>query len=705
MKNFRKALSTLVALIFLSTNAAFAADEEQMQVTGNAGEGQEAAQYLNGKIQAGYHVPTFVQIDRTQKERVDRRNGVEHMVTSAHRAGPEAHLEIINQKQELDYNAQVLQAEINYRFSQVTQVADTNFANRYIPYADGKIEYFKNGLVDKIENERVVDELGNVSRKNTYNMNYYENRLLSGYESDTFNAAGIKTHERLYGLRYTADSVYYGTLDTKANQLRIDYYIDQSVELPSGSTWTVTTTTDEGTTTETKTLDEPTVWNRSIHWSTGDEHYDGKFLRLFSETIHDNLYGNHEFTQSNIEYATLDPRKTSSFHEAGTKNGIDYSKDRYDITYNGKLQVLSYTDDLYETRPSDNADGKADSHTITKVTNEYAANTFHPDDIDDQDPDYLTRMTATSVKTDSDGTYKGTESNPAVSVTDYTYNDENELIKVFTLDTFTGGNTDDSSTYAGSTTTDYLLDTPLFYGTPVANRSITTSNSKNPTTARDADGNPIFSQKQETSTMDYVRDQYGLLRDAVDNGNFIGDNGYDDNITWGLTHNQYAIVFQDPKLLNSQTVTYSGTVNGSETGINWSSRLTKAHYALDENGLVVLSSGNDKTSIDETTVGYEDGRGYYITKTPDPENLAAITDTDLREEVAATLKTKNITTSTDAFEIIHNKLKQKVNLSYTQEGATEEGAADWAQQHNIVKPWSDKEFNDIRVQYQQTFVK
>ena len=253
-----------------------------------------------------------------------------------------------------------------------------------------------------------------------------------------------------------------------------------------------------------------------------------------------------------------------------------------------------------------------------------------------------------------------------------------------------------------------MLDTPLFFGTPVANRSVTTNDSKTPTTDRDDDNNQIYAQRHETSTMDYIRDQYGLLRAAVDNGNFIGDNGYngeDGNLYWGLTHNQYAIVFQEPKLLDSRTVTYSGTFTGDDPGINWSSKTTKAHYALDSNGLVVLSSGGDKTTIDETTIGYEDGRGYYITKTADPENLAAITDTDLREKVAATLKTKDITKSTDAFEIIHNKLKQTVNMGYTDEGATEKGASDWAQQHTIVKPWSDKEFNDIKAQYQQTFVK
>ena len=705
MKNFRKALSTLVALVFLSSNTAFAADEEQMQINGNAGEGQEAAQYLNGKIQAGYHVPTFVQIDRTQKERVDRRNGVEHMVVSSHRANPEAQMEILNQKQELDYNAAVLQTEINYRFGQATKIADTHFMNRYVPSEDGKIERFQNGLLVQVDNERVVDEYGHESRKFTYNMKYYDNRMLESYEANTFNAAGVKTHERLFGIKYTPDSVYYGNFKTKADQLRTEYYLETSVDMPeTGKNWT-----------------------RMIHWKTNPSDYTGKFLTSFSESIQDNLYGNHEFTQTDIQYETTDPRKVSGFHEEGYRftnsiaDAVYYTKNRSETTYNNKMQVLHYKEDTSEARNKSDLEAGAtpDSRTITDVTNTYILNTFHTNYDDATDLDNLSQTIIKSYTMEADHSWYGSAAKPAVSTTTYTYNElpgnRRECTGATSIDTGFGGD-EDNQIYEKSAVSSYDAYTKLHYGTPVLTKTVTTTNTYTKakvdnTSNKTSDlkaypfdpkefvpGEVLDQKKVELkgyggikhaiSTMDYNRDQYGLLDEKnapQEKGQFWGHYGYADTFYWGTTSTSFAVINQQAKQKDSETLTNfqpNAKVEGSE--VNWSQSRISSHYVYDANGNIVLANGSDKSYIKETTIGYENGRGAYKSETYDVDNPQAVLNGGVPAKLQAELDEHNVKTSTDAYELNHGKLKQIANLIYTIEGSKYTEALS-----TVKRPWED----------------
>lgn len=671
MKLLRKAAHILAAASILANGPVFAAGEEQMQVTGAVGEGQEASQYLNGKIQAGYFVPTFVQIDRVQAQRVDRRNGVEHMLVSSYKADDAATANIVTDRIQHDYNAQTLAAEMAQRAAETVRVADANSMNRYRPYEDGKIEYYQDGLVARIDNERVTDEFGNISRKNSYNFTYNDKRMLTGYEAMTTNAAGVSTYERLFGVTYTANSVYWGNYNTDADQLRLSYGLQVRDALGN---------------------------NRLMHWNTAEENYIDKFLYAFSETIDDDLYGHQEFTQTDIRYETGDPRQVTGFHEEGVRNGLIYTKDRSGVRYNLKNQVLGYHEETKEGW--DGVEGEAwDSLIITDTEYSYTPWNYRPDDSNDTDPDRLSGIISKSVRTDSDKSWKGTAEDPATAVTTYTYNKDMKLIDASTVENFVAGD-EFNNLSSGTTRTYYGLDFSMYYGTPIVTRTETATESfdrpaaapnrenfKNP---QDYDNrynsglvpdiivkyaanggpnnsaayNPAFSpRKHEESTVNYIRNSYGILTGASDTTTFVGDNGYSDNIYWGTSSNQYSILFQEPRVSTS-TVTRNTQLENDD----WSSTTLTTKYNYDANGKLVLSGSNGESGSSETTVGYTQGSGYFTT-TNDPEKP-------------------------NTYQVIHGKLKETTGAKKTVTNATE-----------ITKPFTNRDFQTALDEYAQFILK
>jgi hypothetical protein len=124
----------------------------------------------------------------------------------------------------------------------------------YIKYDNGKVVWLKDGLAVKILNEPIVDPQGNVSMRNTYNMEYNTKRLLTSYESDTTDPQGNITHVKWNGGTYTNDSVFYADSTTHANKNLISYQQETTDSLGNVS---------------------KTDWNNA--------HYDGKLLIDYQE--------------------------------------------------------------------------------------------------------------------------------------------------------------------------------------------------------------------------------------------------------------------------------------------------------------------------------------------------------------------------------------------------------------------------------------
>jgi len=301
--------------------------------------------YLNGKILSGYYVDLFSRADLRQKERVSKRNQVEEILNYSYQAGPESANGTFDAKNTRSYNSYGLKMEIARQRQQREQVASAQTEFNYIRNTDGKVSYFKDGLTTRIENERITDEFGNVSAiKNTRNMQYNDKRLLIGYDADVMDKLGNTSKVTWYGVKYTPDSVFYGSSETRANKNISEYYLKE-VD-PAGN---ATETHFYGTA------------------------FEGKFLRAFSQTVEDTIRGKASFNRSNIQYS--DPNHVTGYHEEGT--GTDnkaYTSDRTNMAYDDD-RLSSYDEVTYTTQ----VDGLKQKTTVNAKFTYKDTNQFGPD--------------------------------------------------------------------------------------------------------------------------------------------------------------------------------------------------------------------------------------------------------------------------------------------------------------------------------------
>ncbi|MFH0913017.1 MAG: hypothetical protein V1884_01875 [Candidatus Omnitrophota bacterium] len=346
--------------------------------------------YILQKTQNGYYVDIFTRIDLRQKERVSKRNQVEEILGYSYQATPIAANGIVSAEYQQKYNIDDVKRVIIQTRQERNKVASANYASgyTYLPYSDGKIEYFKDGLAIRIENERVVDEFGNVSHKNTYNMQYSDKRLLTSYEASLKDILGNITKLSWSGT-YTADSVFYGGPNTKANK-NINGYTLKEID-SAGNV-------------------------KATRWDALS--YEGKLLCAFSQTIEDSVYGKASFTRSKITYAGNDPAQMTSYHEEGIgTDNLAYTLDRTDIAYNGKGQVAAYHEEITTTQ----VDGKQ-VKTKTDAQFKYLdlGNNFGPDV--EPDPDRLLETIMTTTTENPDGSSRIDTAN-----TTYHYNAAGQL--------------------------------------------------------------------------------------------------------------------------------------------------------------------------------------------------------------------------------------------------------------------------------------
>jgi len=359
-------------------------------------------EYLNNKIQNGYYVEVFTDLEGRQEERVNKRNQIKELVSHSYQANYDSAYGILKANYLISQNAQ----EINWTIQQNQNRSEENASNltefKYIKYSDGKIVNFKEGLPSSIENERVVDEFGNLSIKHTYNMKYNFERLLTCYEADLKDNLGNITHIFCYGITYSPDSVFYGGYDTSANKNETEKYIK---EIDSAGNVRLT------------------------HWKALS--YDGKLLRAFSQEIEDSIYGKTSFIRSNIKYENNNYRRISSYHEEGVgANGLAFETRRNINAYNDKDQEIEFD----EETTIFNEDGTIRELIKTTGKLEYipAINTFGPD-VETPALDILSASTITTSVISPDGSTR-TET----LITKYDYDKNQKLISASGESVFRG---------------------------------------------------------------------------------------------------------------------------------------------------------------------------------------------------------------------------------------------------------------------------
>jgi len=394
-------------------------------------------EYLSNKVQNGYYVETFTKIDMSQKERVNKRNQIEQILGFSSQAMPESSYTIYTREAEHRDESDNLRTEIDKQRQQREKTASAEGEFSYISYSDGKKDFFKDGLLSRTDNERLVDEYGNVSLKNTRNMRYNDNRLLIGYEATLKDNLGNTSQLDWFGATYTADSLFYGNYETNANKNLVEYYLKET-----DSAGNVKLTHFDGA------------------------NFEGKLLRAFHQRIEDSIYGTADFTRSDIKYENGNSKHISAYHEEGIgTDNLAYTLDRNNITYAAKDQLAGYHEEAYVTQ----IDGLK-SKTISDVLFKYLSveTPFGADA--EADPDRLLESIVTTTVENPDGS-KRTEN----TTTKYDYDSDKTLIGATAKGDFNGqekkwweDNTlKDGHTYSGSQEIQY----EILYGKPMTKQT------------------------------------------------------------------------------------------------------------------------------------------------------------------------------------------------------------------------------------------
>ena len=397
-----------------------AALPQQIRDITGIGTGASSWDYLSQKITYGYFVEVYSHFDALAKAKVDKRNGVEDLIISSYKTDNNANIAIADVKFNQDYSQHVMVTEFAQLAARGTQITNTYTMNTYIPHSDGSVDFFQDGLLARVDNQRSVDEVGNVSFKNLYNFVYDQGRrLMMSHEYDRTDHMGNKTHGT-FSCTYTGDSVFYGTDQTNANKNYASY-----------------------TTTETDHTGRPITTT----WTPGT--YEGKYLRDFTQTTVDAIPGKETGTSTlhryNIQYSA--PGQMVSYYEDGVmvhvegEDGTDvdktYTLSRSNITYGSRGQITGYDDIRREMGADGNTDVSTWTTTTSHVTIEYidTPNQFGNDV--EPEASRIKKQTVASKIENTDGSYRN-----ETSVIEYNYDANYKLVGVSGTSTFNGLSSD-----------------------------------------------------------------------------------------------------------------------------------------------------------------------------------------------------------------------------------------------------------------------
>lgn len=361
--------------------------------------------YLEERVVEGYNIEDFERIETINKERVDKRNQIEKLLSSAQNTLPYSFSTIRGLQRETLSNFDNFNREIILRKNQAKQILSRISDFKYIPYSDGSKVYFRNRLTSRIENERIVDEFGNVSYKNTYDMKYNEKGLLISYKADITDKLGNINHIEWSGAKYTPDSVMYGGPDTNANKNILEYRIKE--------------TDSAGNIVET-------------YWQTSG--YEDKLPTEVQMRIIDSVYGERQFIRYNLVYDGNRTDRVISYYEEGTDtNGLRYELKRIHTSYTEKTE-LNQVKSYLEVKTVYNEDGTVREKITTEAnfTYEPVPNQFGPD-VKNPDPDRLLKSVITVTTESTDGA-KRTET----TTTNYEYDTNNRLVNAYGYSGFIG---------------------------------------------------------------------------------------------------------------------------------------------------------------------------------------------------------------------------------------------------------------------------
>ncbi|MBU4589887.1 MAG: hypothetical protein KKG01_03080, partial [Candidatus Omnitrophica bacterium] len=248
-------------------------------------------------------VETMKEMKKRQKDELRRRKQIEedrrNRNITDYNINKNLYLDAVEKAQE----AQALTQQDMKARGETMGAAAAVSEFKYVLNKDGSRVNYIDGLPSSIQNERIVDALGQASIKNTWDMKYDERRLLVSYNADMTDHLGRVTTIDWSGATYTPDSVFYADDTTNANKLLTGYH--QEI------------TDHEGNVTV-------------IDWSGAT--YDGKDLKSYHEEIVDSKNPNVTIARDvwDMEYDSWGD--LIGYKETSHTYGMDSNGNQVDLT-------------------------------------------------------------------------------------------------------------------------------------------------------------------------------------------------------------------------------------------------------------------------------------------------------------------------------------------------------------------------------------
>ena len=126
------------------------------------------------------------------------------------------------------FNAMKLQEQM-WKAANLTHKANTTYLPEYNKDGSVKTTWSRAGLTIAVLNEHLDDGFGNVTVRDTYNMQYSDRALMIAYEAKEKDRFGRETYVKWHGAQYTGDSKFYAGEDTAANK-NLTEFIEERVE-------------------------------------------------------------------------------------------------------------------------------------------------------------------------------------------------------------------------------------------------------------------------------------------------------------------------------------------------------------------------------------------------------------------------------------------------------------------------------------------
>jgi len=249
------------------------------------------------------------------------------------------------QDTEKGQSVQAIQNQVMKARGDTMEAAAAGGEFSYTMNKDGSRVNYTDGLPSSIQNERITDSYGYVSIKNTKNMQYNSQRMLTSYSADILDPMGNATRVSWYDAVYSSDSVWWASNETNAGKYLLGYK-----EMITDAYGTVTmrewSTTKEGYDAARKVINYHEVLKDGLgnvvstsDWSKGV--YDGDKVKSYHQVTKD-AYGNvsaldweGEYNDNNFITKTF-----SKETQTNRDHSTSYSENTSLYTYeNGNLKT------------------------------------------------------------------------------------------------------------------------------------------------------------------------------------------------------------------------------------------------------------------------------------------------------------------------------------------------------------------------------